>query len=180
MHVRGEFQPPKELVAIEMARFEGPGSLALDATGIDLHGRLVDVPELLPPRILAPLVVLVATASASTLGYADLWIGGSLAVATLILARGVVTRPTRHRVPWSDVEHVVRMPAQPEVVCFVLQRPVGRSRGPETLFFAPGTEDVTRFLASVRSLGPAGLPIDASSALLPSPVPDEAEEDAEP
>jgi hypothetical protein len=69
-----------------------------------------------------------------------------------------------YAVPWSDVEHVVRLPSDPEVLGFVLARPIGAEGTPEQVFFAP-TAGVDTLIDALRADGPPSLPID-----LPDPT----------
>jgi hypothetical protein len=84
-------------------------------------------------------------------------------------------------VPWSDVEHVVRMPSAPGVVAVVLSRPLAGPGTPEQIFFGP-TEGPETFLAALRAAAPAHLTWDTESAgrALAAPTPsDDAPGDEE-
>jgi hypothetical protein len=179
MRQSGEFRPPKELVAIEMARVQGPGWVSLEPSGLTVHGRVVDAPERIPSRPLALAVAMSAVAGASAFGPPEIWMLGGGALALWLALRPAMKGATSFTMPWSEVTHVVQMPATPDTVCFVLEKPLGGPGAPEAFFFAPIDEDVPRFVSELRKVAPPSVAIDDESAHLPSPVADEDEDEDE-
>ena len=166
-HLVGEFRPPRELAMVAAPRVAGRGFLHVTEGGLTVEGAVVDAPTFQTWRVslglLAVAVLAVAFVDNPT------HILGPVTVAALLLYfwsrfRSEYGHQGSFAVPWSDVEHVVRLPADPEVVGFVLARPLGAAGTPEQVFFAP-TQGVEALIDALRADGPASLPID-----LPDPA----------
>jgi hypothetical protein len=162
----GEFRPPREVVAMGVARVSGPGAVTVAAQGLRVEGR-VSVSPPVPRSVLLVLGAALLLAGALVPG-ADrvalpLLVLGTLGAVWMAWraeygARGNV------EVPWSAIEHVVRLPADHEVVAIVLSGPLSGRGSPEQLYFAP-SNGVDALVASLEDHAPPTLSIDLHSAL---------------
>ncbi|MEQ1504499.1 MAG: hypothetical protein ABMB14_19835 [Myxococcota bacterium] len=158
----GEFSPPRELVAIAVPRVAGRGAIGVSADGLVVDGTVFGSAWTVSPWA-AFAVVVVGLAISSLVPHAE----RVLTPATTILALGLIWlryradfgRTATFRLGWTDVEHVVRLPADPSVVAFVLARPLSGWGSPEQLFFAP-TGGVDGLVDALRSEAPASLSIE--------------------
>jgi hypothetical protein len=171
----GEFSPPRELAAIAAPRVAGRGRVEVGPAGLSFDGRVVDAPSPIPPW--SSVVVLIA----ALLVYR--FVPGAervLLPGTAVLVAGLLWLRYRaetgqdrvYAVPWADLEHVARLPASPDVLAFVLARPLGGNGGPEQVFFA-ATEGMDALVGALRECAPPTLSWDLHSA--DRGEPDEAE-----
>lgn len=162
----GEFRPPRELASVQAPRVAGKGFLHVSESGLTVEGAIIDAPSFPTWRVsvglllLAVIVSLFVDRPTHILGPLT-----ALALLTWFWARFRAEQGHRgsYAVPWSEVEHVVRLPSDPEVLGFVLAGPLAREGTPEQVFFAP-TAGVEALIDALRADGPAALPID-----LPAP-----------
>jgi len=163
LYSTGEFKPPVELGAMSAARVAGPGTLELNRTGLRVRGAIVDAaPPVANPAWIVLLLLGVALLVAAFVPHSERFLTPFVTVVTLgwmgwrfANSRG---RTRTFDVPWSMVEHVVRMPADPDVLGIVLSGPVAGRGTPEQLFFAPsgGIDDLV--VGFVKE-GPDGLEV---------------------
>ena len=162
----GEFRPPREVVSLAIARVTGPGVIEVTEAGLRIDGRVSSVSRV-------PRGVLVA-AGVGLLVLGAVVPGGERPASAALLAlvawgvwitfrseygwRGV------HAVAWAQVEHVARLPADPDVVAIVLSAPIAGAGSPEQVYFAP-SNGVEWLAEALRALGPPGLSMDLDSAL---------------
>lgn len=172
----GEFRPPRELVSIGAARVSGPGSIEVSTSSLRVDGRVASAPPISRTALLAAgaalLLVGVVFPGADRVALPLLLLGTLggvwLSWRSEYGVRGV------HEVPWSRVEHVARLPADPEVLAIVLAGPVAGLGSPEQLYFA-AANGADQLVAALREHAPAGLSMDLDSALREPPPGDEAE-----
>jgi len=163
----GEFRPPRELAAVQTPRVSGRGFLGVSGRGLTVEGAIADAPVFATWAI--PLVLLAVAVAVVVFVDRPTQVLGPLSAAAMVWYfwsrfRSETGRHGSYAVPWSDVEHVVRLPSDPEVLGFVLARPLGPPGSPEQVFFAP-TVGIDALIDALRADGPASLPID-----LPDPV----------
>jgi hypothetical protein len=177
----GEYAPPREVVALEAARLSGRGMLEVGPAGLAFDGALQGVESRIPSW--AWLAVLAVAAAGSVVipdGEQVLMPGAVLVVGVLMWLRfrSDVGVAGVHSVPWSQVEHVVRLPSSPDTLAFVLTGPVAGHGSPEQVYFAP-TAGIEDLVDALRSAGPASLTIDTASAeeADPAPADDESEDE---
>jgi hypothetical protein len=169
--IGGEFSPPRELVVLGTARMAGRGSVEVTSGGLALDGTIVGGSPPLP--VWASLVVaVVGTAIAASVPAFQ----NPVMAVTILAVGGILwlrfrAEGGRHgifRVPWAEVEHVVRLASNPDVVAFVFAHPIDGARSPDQVFFA-ATAGVDALVDELRADAPPSLTIDVESALLPSP-----------
>lgn len=164
--MRGEFTPPRELVAIGFARVTGRGELHLSDAGLAIDAELQGTSSRIPAW--SSLVVLgVGAAISALVPHAE----RILTPATVAIVAGFMWMryraeygvASRFVVAWSGVEHVVRMQSAPDVVAFVLAGPIAGRGTPEQVYFAPA-DGVDALFAEVRAAAPAHLSLDPGDA----------------
>jgi hypothetical protein len=159
----GEFRPPVELAAMSAARVAGRGSIELTAKGLRVRGALVDsAPPIANPAWVVLLLLGVALLVAAFVPHSEWFLTPFVTVVTLgwmgwrfANSRG---RSRTLDVPWTVIEHVVRMPADPEVLGIVLSRPIAGRGTPEQIFFAPAG-GVDELVVAFVNEGPDGLEV---------------------
>lgn len=165
--VPGEFRPPRELVAVSAPRLSGRGVLVVSSSGLTVEGDLVDVAPPIPWWRLGVPVVAVAVAFAFRSDNPGQILGPVVMAALLLYFwsrfRAEFGQSGAFEVPWSAIEHVVRLPADPEVLGFVLAGPIGRAGTPEQVFFAP-VAGVESLAAAILEAAPSSLSVDLESA----------------
>ena len=158
-------------MAIGASRMGGRGTLDVSAGGLAFEGTILGASPVVP--MWASVAVLcLGVAFSSAVPHAEVY----LAPATVLIVGSILWLRYRaeygrtgvFRVPWSEVEHVVRLPSAPDVVAFVFSRPIAGGRTPEQVFFA-ATEGLDALVGAVREDAPGALTIDVESALLPQP-----------
>jgi hypothetical protein len=148
LYATGDFKPPVELGAMSAARVAGPGSIEVKADGLRVRGPLVDVAPSANPAWLVLFLLAIAVLVAAFVPRSERILTPFVTVVVLGWAwfrfRNSRGRSRTMDIPWSNVEHVVRMPADPDVLGIVLSGPVAGRGTPEQLFFAPagGVDDL--------------------------------------
>jgi hypothetical protein len=167
----GEFRPPREVVTVGIARVVGRGSVSVSAGGLVFEGRATRAP-VVPPGVLAAagaaLILVGALVPGSERVVVPLLLGGTL-LAVWMGWRSEYGSPGRFEVPWSGIEHVVRLPADHDVVAIVLSGALAGAGSPEQVYFAP-SNGVLAFVEALREAAPA-LSVDLDSALREPPAP---------
>ena len=138
MRFVGEYRPPRELVSISAARVVGPGHLGVGPEGLEIDGRMMTAP-LVPRAALSILALVGVLASALVPSFNEVAMVATLGIAALggwLYWRSEFGVRTTRRVPWTAVEHVVRLQSDPDVVAVVLEEPVGGLGTPESVYFA--------------------------------------------
>lgn len=162
----GEYRPPRELAAVAAPRVSGRGTLDVSSQGLVVEGQILDVPPFPLWKVTVPLAV--AALIVFFVVDRPTHILGPMTMVALLLYfwsrfRAEYGSHGRHAIPWHMVEHVVRMPADPDVIGLVLARPLAGDGTPEQVFFAP-TQGVEHLVVVIRANGPTALTIDLESA----------------
>jgi hypothetical protein len=162
LYVVGEFRPPLELGTMSAARVSGPGSLEVSTSGLRIRGSIVDAaPGVHPAYLVVPLLT-VAVLAALFVPHSERFLTPFVTVVTAgwLLWRFRNSRGRRRTIdlPWAQIEHVVRMPADPEVLGIVLTGPVDGAGTPEQLFFAP-VGGVEELVVTLVAEGPDALEV---------------------
>jgi hypothetical protein len=178
----GEFRPPPEIATMSIPRVVGKGTVETGPSGLKVEGKVLSaVPT--PSRTAWSLLLLAVVLVAAFVPDSErilvpamvLAVGGAMFLhwrAEYGLAGGF-------EVPWSDVEHVVRLASARDVVAIVFTRPARGWGSPEAVYFEPslGVEAVG---AALRADAPAALTMDLESGLAEHPFePDAADEQLE-
>lgn len=170
--ITGEFSPPRELVALGASRMGGRGTVAVSAGGLAFEGTILGASPVVP--MWASVAVLcIGVAFSSLVPHAERYLTPATGVIVSAIVwlryRAEYGRTGVFRVPWSEVEHVVRLASAPDVMAFVFAHPIAGGRTPEQVFFS-ATEGIETLVRAVRDDAPPALTIDVESALLPQPV----------
>jgi hypothetical protein len=161
------------------ARVSGRGSIEVTGGVLAVEGRILGAESPIPSW--ASLVVLgVGVLISALVPHAE----RILTPATVVAVAAILWVRYRaefglsgvFRVPWADVEHVVRMPSAPDVVAIVLARPLAGAGTPEQFFFAPAG-GVDPFVHALQRSAPAHLGWDLRSADVAHPQSDGADDD---
>ncbi len=162
----GEFRPPRELVSLGAARVAGPGSLIVEEGQLRVEGRVSAEPPLSRTALAVAggvlLLVGAVVPGADRVVLPVLGLG--TAVGVWWTWRSEVGVHGVHEVEWSRVEHVARLPGDPDVVAIVLSGPLAGRGTPEQLYFA-AANGAEALVAALRESGPRGLSMDVESAL---------------
>ena len=155
-----------------VARAVGRGVVTVSPTGLSIEGRVTRAPPL-PPALLGGVGVGLVLVGAIAPG-AERVVLPLLLVATLggvwMGWRAEYGASGRFEMPWSSVEHVVRLPADPDVVAILFAGPLAGTGSPEQVYFAP-SNGIEALAAALREGAPA-LTIDLDSALREAPEPE--------
>lgn len=165
MRLIGEYRPPREVVAMGVARVNGRGTLTATTMGLQVEGRVTRAPPVSPGLLGAvgfALLSIGALVPGAEPVAVPLLIGGTLA-GVWMAWRSEYGAAGRYDVPWAQVEHVVRLPADHDAVAILFSGPFAGPGSPEQVYFAP-SNGVDALATALRDAAP-DLPIDLESAL---------------
>lgn len=171
----GEFSPPKELATMGTPRMSGRGAVDAGADGVAFDGRIVDVESAVPrwatAAVLGVALVINALAPKAAPVLLPLALAAVLGIVFLRY-RAEAGRVGVFRVPWAQVEHVVRLPTDVDVIAIVLARPLV-PRGPEQVFFR-ATDGSDALVEALRAEAPRELTfhLDVTPEPAEDPSPD--------
>jgi hypothetical protein len=157
----GEFSPPRELVAIAAPRMSGRGTVEVSEAGVTFDGRLMSVEPPIPAWSSAVVLLVGLVLGRVFPGSEAVLLPASLVAVVGIVGwryRAELGTTRAHTLAWTELEHVVRLQSQPDVLAFVLTKPIGGRNGPEQLFFE-ATEGWGALADAVTTFAPGGTTI---------------------
>lgn len=167
----GEFRPPPEVATMSLPRVIGKGSIETTASGLKVEGRVLSaVPQ--PSRLTGSVLLLGVVLIAVFVPDSERLLVPAMVVVVgiglFLHWRAEYGMSGGFEVPWSDVDHVVRLASARDVVAILFTGPVKGWGSPEAVYFQPslGVEAVG---VAFRSDGPAGVSMDLESALADGP-----------
>ena len=168
----GEFRPPPEVATMELPRVTGKGSIETTPSGLKVEGKVLSaVPK--PSRLVWSLLLLGVVLIAAFVPSSERVLVPAMTLAVGVAAylhwRAEYGLAGGFEVPWTDVEHVVRLASARDVVAILFTRPVKGWGSPEAVYFEAslGAEAVG---AAFRADAPETVTMDLDSGLEESPL----------